>query len=275
MPAPRPLYRLPELAQAAGAVTVVEGEKCVEACLRAWPGKPAVTTWAHGSGSWQQTDWSPLAGRDVSLLADTDGPGREAIRELAAHLNGMGCNVRLALPEGETGEDVADWIEADGADAVLERVAELLGPFKPPAETGPEPAAEAEREGGELSEHAVRLRSPHATAGRSDSTTIGAAGTNGRATAGAHDRKHRAFDYVRRIAAEFNVKRGEGVKACFRSSGPTFAERRRDGSRKPTPSHAVDIGLLRYRRALADGRPWRHARPEDAGSDRGRAGTQD
>ena len=74
MPAPRPLYRLPELAQAAAAVAVVEGEKCVEACLRAWPGKPAVTTWAHGTGSWRQTDWSPLAERDVSLLADADEP---------------------------------------------------------------------------------------------------------------------------------------------------------------------------------------------------------
>ena len=126
MPTPRPLYRLPELAQAAGAV---EGEKCVEACLRAWPGKPAVTTWAHGTGSWRQTDWSPLAGRDVSLLADADEPGREAMREIAAHLNGMGCKVRLALPEGETGGDVADWIAADGADAALERIAELLGPF--------------------------------------------------------------------------------------------------------------------------------------------------
>ena len=79
------------------------------------------------------------------------------MREIAAHLNGMGCKVRLALPEGETGGDVADWIAADGADAALERIAELLELFQPPAEPGPEPAAEAEREGGELSEHAVAL----------------------------------------------------------------------------------------------------------------------
>ena len=56
----------------------------------------------------------------------------------------MAATVQVALPEGETGEDVADWLEvSEAADAALERVAELLGPFQPPAEPGPEPAAEA------------------------------------------------------------------------------------------------------------------------------------
>lgn len=136
MPAPRPLYRLPELVQAAGAVAVVEGEKCVGACLRAWPGKPAVTTWAHGTGSWRKTDWSPLAGRGVSLLADADEAGRKAVRGIAARLAGMGCAVRVGLPEGETGEDVADWLEDEGPDATLERVAGLLEPFGPPPGPG-------------------------------------------------------------------------------------------------------------------------------------------
>ena len=40
----RPLYRLPVLLASAGRVAVVEGEKCVKACLGAWPDRQRVTT---------------------------------------------------------------------------------------------------------------------------------------------------------------------------------------------------------------------------------------
>ena len=137
----RPLYRLPELTQATGGATVVEGEKCADTFLRAWPGQ-TVTTWAGGTGSWRTTDWSPLAGRDVTLLADADEPGRKAMREIAAHLDGMGCTVQVALPEGETGEDVADWLGVSKQHA-RERVAGLLQTYVPTSEPEPGPGLES------------------------------------------------------------------------------------------------------------------------------------
>ena len=75
----RSLYGLPGLlAQPEElGVTVVEGEKCVDAFVQAWPKSAGlVTTWAGGTGSWRKTDWSPLSGRAVNLIADADTPGR-------------------------------------------------------------------------------------------------------------------------------------------------------------------------------------------------------
>ena len=59
----------------------------------------AVTTFAGGSGSWRKTDWTPLAGKEVSIWADADDdappdkpkaksrPGQTAAMEIAAHLH--------------------------------------------------------------------------------------------------------------------------------------------------------------------------------------------
>ena len=135
--APKPLYGLPELAADAEArVVVVEGEKCVDAWRRAWP-ELLVTTWPGGCKAWQLADWTPLAGRDVAIVADADQGGRTAGQGIAGRLHGLGCEVQVGLPEGETGEDVADWIAADGPDVALAKVEALLQPFVPP-DPGPE-----------------------------------------------------------------------------------------------------------------------------------------
>ena len=87
----RPLYCLPGLmAQPVElGVTVFEGEKCVEAFIATWPKSAGlVTTWAGGTKSWRKTDWAPLSGRSVNLIADADEPGRECMTGLAAHLHG-------------------------------------------------------------------------------------------------------------------------------------------------------------------------------------------
>ena len=123
----RPLYRLHKL-PSEGGVAVVEGEKCVDACLAAWPDRQQVTTWSGGTNAWRKTDWTPLRGREVSLLADADAPGRKCARDIAARLHGLGCEVKLGLPEGEDGEDVADWL-AEDQDAARERIEALLEPF--------------------------------------------------------------------------------------------------------------------------------------------------
>ena len=89
----RPLYHLKNILTAT-RVNIVEGEKCVEACLKAWPDKKAVTTWSGGTNAWKQTDWTPLKGRNVVLVADTDDAGRKCMEGLAAYLHGMGARLR-------------------------------------------------------------------------------------------------------------------------------------------------------------------------------------
>ena len=134
----RPLYRLPELAKRpAEPVLVVEGEKCADAARGAWPAL-VVTTWPGGASQPHLADWAPLAGRDVLVVADEDTPGRHAMRSVAVLLDGLGCSVRLALPDGDTGDDVADWLQRDGADATLEAIEELAQPFDPGTPTADE-----------------------------------------------------------------------------------------------------------------------------------------
>ena len=132
----RPLWLLRDVLASDGWVIVVEGEKCGQAAKEAWPDK-TVTTWAGGTNAWQLTDWEPLRGRKVSLIADADplnkeAPGHKAMRDLAAHLHGMGAIVKLVLPPVEWDSDVADWLAADGAEATSARIQSMLEDYEPP-----------------------------------------------------------------------------------------------------------------------------------------------
>ena len=126
-------------------MAVFEGEKCVDAFVQAWPKSAGlVTTWAGGTGSWRKTDWSPLSGRAVNLIADADTTGREAMKAIAAHLHGLDCTVRrFALPEGETGDDIADGIEQD-AGAALQFLKDRLEDYDP-QKHAPPPAPETDK----------------------------------------------------------------------------------------------------------------------------------
>ena len=146
----RPLYHLPKIDQTPDApVTIVEGEKCVEASEEAWPDRLA-TTFAGGVTAWRGTDYEPLRGRGVSLLADDDEGSHEKFRQLAYVLvDEYDCPVRIALPEVGDG-DVADWIERDGAQAAAQKVADLLVDYDPTPEDkteapGAKPKAKTER----------------------------------------------------------------------------------------------------------------------------------
>ena len=121
----RPIYDVARITASTGRVAIVEGEKCVDAMRAAWPAQN-VTTWAGGAKAWGRTDWTPLAGRAVSLIADADEPGRTAMRAIAEILAKLGCAVRLALPDGEDGADVADWLSDVGKDEAAQRVQTLL-----------------------------------------------------------------------------------------------------------------------------------------------------
>jgi len=115
MPAPRPLYRLPELADAL-RVFVTEGEKAAEAARSVGL---SATTSAHGSKSASKTDWTPLAGKECVLLPDNDDAGQRYASEVAAILATLTPTpvVRLVdLPDLPPGGDMADFVAARGGD---------------------------------------------------------------------------------------------------------------------------------------------------------------
>lgn len=117
----RPLYRLRSLLPSSGKkLLVVEGEKTADAAVKLFGSTFDVTTWSGGSKAASKTDWKPLAGRDVTLVADNDEPGRKAMAEITRTLRDFGCTVRVAdlsplgaLPEGW---DIADALDDQAID---------------------------------------------------------------------------------------------------------------------------------------------------------------
>ena len=83
MRAPRTLHNLPAILKSPEKPAVVaEGEKCADAAATVFQDHLA-TTWAGGADAWSRTDWQPLSGRDVLLLADANEVGRRAMRDIA------------------------------------------------------------------------------------------------------------------------------------------------------------------------------------------------
>ena len=114
-PAPRVLYRLPELlADARRTVLVVEGELCADAAARALGNWCAVTTWSGGAKAWHKSAWDVLALRKVALWPDADQPGFTAMRAIGAKLAALGATVRYVVPDADAapGWDCADLIAA-------------------------------------------------------------------------------------------------------------------------------------------------------------------
>jgi putative DNA primase/helicase len=142
-PAPRPLYRLPELiARPDAPVVICEGEKSADAGTPLLPDH-VVIAWCGGTGGVATVDWSPLAGRTVTLWPDADDAGRIAMAKLAPRLLQLGCTVAIVNPppEAPSGWDLADapaagWTDRHAA-AALRR---LAVPVALPPEPEPEPA---------------------------------------------------------------------------------------------------------------------------------------
>jgi hypothetical protein len=131
MPAPRPLYRLPQVLAAEGSVFVCEGERATEALVSLGC---TATTSPNGSKSAGKADWTPLRGRRVVVVPDRDEPGEayaDAVADLALRAGAVNVVVvRLAdlwpgLPDGG---DAADWVEHHDATepAVLRAALEAL-----------------------------------------------------------------------------------------------------------------------------------------------------
>ena len=133
----RPLWKLPEIIASQGKVVLVEGEPCVDACKAAWP-RQNVTTWSGGAGAVDRTDWTPLAMREITIVADADNPdkkgkhaGQDAALKIAGILHDMGCAVKVAIPDPDGGRDIADWLKEGGKDGAAKRVSELLKDYVP------------------------------------------------------------------------------------------------------------------------------------------------
>jgi 5S rRNA maturation endonuclease (ribonuclease M5) len=126
----RVLFRLPELtADTTKPVYIVEGERDVETLERAGY---LATTNPGGAGKWHfvaEMARQTLAGRDVVVIADADGPGREHAKAVADSLTGHASSVRVVEPV--SAKDVTDYLEAGG------NLDELL--YQPPK---PSPAQE-------------------------------------------------------------------------------------------------------------------------------------
>lgn len=107
----RPLYRLRELvAEPEAPVLVVEGEKAADAAALAFPDHVAVSP-MNGARSPRKSDWSVVAGREVTIWPDADEPGRDFARAVARLAKDAGArSVRIvAVPDGAPeGWDLAD-----------------------------------------------------------------------------------------------------------------------------------------------------------------------
>jgi hypothetical protein len=105
-----PLYGLREIG-AAGAVIVLEGEKCADAArVTRW----AATTSAHGAKSADKTDWTPLAGKEVVVIPDNDAAGEgyaSTVLRLLKRLNPRPRVKVVRLAGLADGEDFVEWSE--------------------------------------------------------------------------------------------------------------------------------------------------------------------
>ena len=116
MPTPRPLYRLPELANAP-RVIVVEGEKCADALAALGY---VATTSASGAAAAKFTSWAPLASKQVFIFPDHDTAGHKYARDVARLARAAGAaSVRIVeLPNLAPGGDVANHIDSRHADGL-------------------------------------------------------------------------------------------------------------------------------------------------------------
>ncbi len=119
MPAPRPLYRLPEIVKAK-TVYVVEGEKAAEAARSIGL---AATTSPGGSNAASKADWSVLAGKEAVILPDNDEAGRKYAEEVCGILSKLSPPARVRVVhldhhiDGtpmEKGDDLVEWIAGQG-----------------------------------------------------------------------------------------------------------------------------------------------------------------
>jgi hypothetical protein len=135
MPDPRPLYRLPEIAQAS-SIVLTEGEGKADALAELGI---VATSIMGGANAVEKTEWSPLTGKTVTIWPDNDQSGQDFARDATAALVALGCKVKLVpIPAGKTeGWDAVDCI-AEGGDAaaLIDSAMEVTGSANNTGPTG-------------------------------------------------------------------------------------------------------------------------------------------
>ena len=53
------------------------------------------------------------------------------MKGLAGHLQGLRCTVKIMLPDGDDGADVADWLEGHDLETVMDTIGAGLFPYAP------------------------------------------------------------------------------------------------------------------------------------------------
>ena len=130
----RVLYKLPELlaAEPEAPVFVCEGEKDVDRLCEL---RLTATACPLGAKKWRRSYNDFLRDRNVCILPDLDGPGREHAAQVQNELHGTAASVAVlelpGMPQG--GKDVSDWLDNGGTKGrLLELVA--AAPIYDPAQ---------------------------------------------------------------------------------------------------------------------------------------------
>ena len=139
-PDPRPLFGLDLLAQRPGdKVMVVEGEEAAVAgeCFPEY----VVVTSMSGSMSAAKADWGPLAGRDVTIWPDNDGPGAAYAADVAGSIRKAGArSVRIVdlPPDLPRAWNIADEMPPGLSHADLVALLTVETPVPPQSPTLPQ-----------------------------------------------------------------------------------------------------------------------------------------
>ncbi len=137
LPRPYPLYCLPEL-YGAETIVIVEGEKCCDV----WTIYGIVaSTSPFGASSAKQSDWSPLAGKNVIIWRDNDPAGvayEDTVKSLLLQLQpapriSIVNPARLDLGDGEDVVDYVDQMKVLGktSEEISATLRRVLGEAKP------------------------------------------------------------------------------------------------------------------------------------------------
>jgi len=142
IPAPRPLYRLPDLlARSDAPVLLVEGEKTADAAATLFPDMVPTTPMGGGKAP-HLSDWSPLDGRPVIVWPDHDDPGADfaaRVAELAMDAGAASVRIVEVPADFPPKWDVAD-DPPEGAE--LSALLADAAPWMPPTDEDDAPPAD-------------------------------------------------------------------------------------------------------------------------------------
>ena len=91
-------------------IIIVEGEKCADAAQKFFDDY-IVLTYAGGANSIEYTDWKPLQGQEVLILADNDVVGLNSALLVSDKLAKQRCSITIYSRHGTDKSDIADWID--------------------------------------------------------------------------------------------------------------------------------------------------------------------